>query len=408
MSDRYSTGVNRSGPTIVILVENLSVPFDRRVWQEACTLRDAGYRVHVICPQSSESPALREVLDGIVVRRYRPVHEARGIAGYAVEYSIALVSMLALLLGIARRSRIDVIQVCNPPDLLFLAAIPLLLSRRTKLVFDQHDACPELLMAKGHDQASVAVKVTRAFERATYWLARVVISPNESYRSLALDRGHKSPADVFVVRSGPEVDRFSSAVASRRFHFGRELLVAYVGVMGIQDGVDYLLDAVDVVVNSLGRTDIQFTLAGSGPEYERLQQRTQSMQLEAHVCFLGRVSEADLGELLVSSDVCVNPDEFNRMNDISTMNKVVEYMAVAKPIVQFDLTEGRVSAEDASEYVAPNDASALAKAICELMDDPDRRLRMGEFGRARLSQHLAWQYQVPPLLAAYARATSSS
>jgi glycosyltransferase involved in cell wall biosynthesis len=395
-----------SGPVVVILVENLSVPFDRRVWQEANALRDAGYRVHVICPRSPESPSLREVLDGIAVYRFRQVHEARGIGGYAIEYSVALASMFVLLLGIARRSQIDLIHVCNPPDLLFLPAVPFLLSKKTRLIFDQHDACPELMVAKGRGEHSPAVRVTKAFERATYWLARVVISPNQSYRSLALDRGGKLPDDVFVVRSGPQLERFADAAVSRRFHFGHEYLVAYVGVMGIQDGVDYLLDAVDVIVNSLGRTDIQFTLAGSGPEYERLCERTRSMNLGDHVRFLGRVSDADLGELLVSADVCVNPDEFNRMNDISTMNKVVEYMAVAKPIVQFDLKEGRVSAEDASEYVAPNDSSALGKAICELMDDPDRRRKMGEFGRRRLENHLAWEHQIKSLLAAYARAVA--
>jgi glycosyltransferase involved in cell wall biosynthesis len=394
-----------TGPVVVILVENLSVPFDRRVWQEACTLRDAGYRVHVICPRSAESPASREVLDGIAIYRYRAGYEARRARGYAVEYSLALASMFLLLLRIARRARIDIIHVCNPPDLLFVPAIPFLFSQRTRLIFDQHDACPELLMAKGRDEGSTAVKVTRLCERATYWLASVVISPNESYRSLALDRGKKKPEDVFVVRSGPQVDRFASSIPSRRFHFDHPFLAAYVGVMGIQDGVDYLLDAVDVVVTSLGRRDIQFTLAGSGPEYARLCERAKSMKLEDHVRFLGRVSESDLGELLVSADVCVNPDEFNRMNDISTMNKVVEYMAVAKPIVQFDLKEGRVSAEDASEYVAPNDSTALANAICALIDDPERRDRMGQFGRDRLENHLSWDHQEKSLLSAYARAT---
>ncbi len=407
MSRSSATGAVGDGPVVVILVENLSVPFDRRVWQEACALRDAGYRVHVVCPRSDESPALSEVIEGVVVRRYRPGHEARGIGGYGIEYGIALTSMLFRLLGIRRRTRIDVVHVCNPPDLLFLPAIPFLWSKKTSLIFDQHDVCPELMIAKGKGESSLAVRVTKLLEAVTYWLAKVVIAPNESYRDVALKRGHKNSDNVFVVRSGPNIERFADAKASDRFHCGHAYLVAYVGVMGIQDGVDYLIDAVDVIVNSFGRTDIEFSLAGSGPEFERLNERIKTMNLSEHIRFLGRVSEADLGELLASADVCVNPDEYNRMNDISTMNKVVEYMALAKPIVQFDLKEGRISAQDASEYVTPNDPTALAKAICELVDDPERRRKMGEFGYERLVNHLAWKHQISSLLHAYERAITA-
>ena len=389
-------------PTVVILVENLAVPFDRRVWQEALALQSAGYRVHVVCPRSPQHPLGREVLEGVCIHRYRPLCEANNMAGYVLEYGVALVSMLAIVCGIARRGRIAVIQACNPPDLLFLAALPFVLGGRTRFVFDQHDVGPELMIAKGKSEHGIAVRLTRVLERVTFRLATVSIATNESYRDIAVGRGRMDPDNVFVVRSGPNVARFAEAAPSGRFHAGHRFLVAYVGVMGIQDGVDYLIDAAEYLVRKLGRTDVQFTLAGDGTEFGRLTERVDAMGLGSHVRFLGRVSDRDLGDLLASADVCVNPDEYNQMNDMSTMNKIMEYMALGRPIVQFDLTEGRVSAGAASLYVARNDASALAVGIAELLDEPIRREEMGEIGRARVATRLSWEHQVPALLEAYA------
>jgi glycosyltransferase involved in cell wall biosynthesis len=358
--------------------------------------------VHIVSPSSPQVPARHEILNGVTVHRYRPVYEAKNTLGYVLEYGVALASMLVVLAKIARRQRIDVIQACNPPDLLFLVALPFVLLRGARFVFDHHDAGPELMESKGHGSGSIAVRMARLFEAMTFRLASTSIATNESYKQIAVERGCMAPTDVFVVRSGPDMERFAHARPSRRLHFDHDYLVAYVGVMGIQDGVDNLIDAAHHLVKVRGRTDVQFTLAGSGTEFERLAERVRQLGLEQHVCLLGRVPDDELGELLASADVCINPDEYDRMNDISTMNKIMDYMALSKPIVQFDLTEGRVSAGDASLYVERNDATALARGIAELLDDESRRKQMGEIGRERLEGGLAWEYQVPKLLAAYA------
>jgi len=391
-------------PRVLILVENLAVPFDKRVWQEARTLRDAGYDVNVICPRSSQHPQAREVLEGVTIHRYASPFEARRAVGYLLEYPLALAAQLTLALKVHRAGRLDVIQACNPPDLLFLVAQPFRLLTRTRFVFDHHDACPELMMAKGRRPGSFLVRLMERLERLTFATADVSIATNESYRRIAIERGGMAPEDVFVVRSAPTLDRFAHALEDPAVRRGKRHLVAYVGVMGIQEGIDYLLDAADLLVNRHGRRDIQFSLAGSGPEFARLVARVEELGLQENVTFLGRISDDDLATLLATADVCVNPDEANEMNDISTMNKIMEYMALGKAVVQFDLTEGRVSAGDASLYARPNDAGSLADCIAELLDAPWRRARMGEIGRSRFMTRLSWEHSVPHLLAAYDRA----
>jgi glycosyltransferase involved in cell wall biosynthesis len=388
---------------VLILVQNLPVPFDRRVWQEACALRDAGYDVTVICPRSEQHPAAREELEGVHVRRYRPWLEARTLRGLLVEYTVALCAMSWLAWRVAARRRIDVVQACNPPDLLFLVALPLVLLRGARFVFDHHDASPELLVAKGHPPNSRVVALARALERLTFGCAVVSIATNESYRHIACARGGMAPEDTFVVRSGP-AQGFDPVPPDLELKRGRRYLVGYVGVMGVQEGIDHLLDAADLVVRKHGRDDVTFALAGSGPEAKRLQARAESMGLSDHVRFLGRIPDAELVRLLSTADVCVNPDEVNTLNDISTMNKILEYMALGRPIVQFDVKEGRSSAGPSSLYAAPNDATSLAEAICRLLDDDELRERMGALGRGRYWTELAWSRQVPGLLAAYGRA----
>ena len=389
---------------VLILVQNLAVPFDRRVWQEACALRDAGYDVSVISPLSPEHPQKRERLDGVDVYRYSPVVEARGLAGFAVEYATALTAQTLLAWRVAIRGRIDVVHACNPPDLLFLVALPLVLLRRARFVFDHHDVSPELLMAKGHAPGSAVVRLSRLLERLMFGCAVASLAPNRSYRDIAVERGRMSPEDVFIVRSGPD-DRFrDGAPPDHRLKRGRRHLVSYVGVMGMQEGLDYLLDAARVIVKDYGRDDTCFLLAGDGPERERLRARSRDLGLESHVEFLGRIPDHELIALLRTADVCVNPDEANRMNDISTMNKVLEYMALGRPIVQFDLLEGRFSAGDASLYAVRNDPASLADCICTLLDDEELRARMGKSGRQRYESMLAWSHQVPQLIAAYERA----
>jgi glycosyltransferase involved in cell wall biosynthesis len=393
----------RRRPHVLILVQNLPVPLDRRVWQEALALVSAGYGVHVVCPRTREHPRRRETLNGVRIYRYSPGPEARQAAAYLIEYTIAILAQLWLALRIRVRHRIDVVQICNPPDLLFLVALPLV-ALGAGLIYDHHDACPELMIAKGHGEDAWQVRLAGLFEQLTYRFADVSVETNESYRDIALGRGGMSRDDVFVVRSAPATSVFANARPDFAWKQGRKHLVGYVGVMGLQDGLDYLIDAASVIILDWQRHDIQFVLVGAGPEFPRLRERVRSLGIDTHVVLTGRLPDDDLGSVLATADVCVNPDEANQMNDISTMNKVLEYMALGKPIVQFDLREGRVSAGNASLYADRNDATSLAACIIQLIDNPGARARMGQAGLQRLRTTLSWELQVPKLLAAYERA----
>jgi glycosyltransferase involved in cell wall biosynthesis len=273
-----------------------------------------------------------------------------------------------------------------------------------RLIYDHHDATPELMVAKGLREDGALVRLVMQFERMTYRFARVSIETNDSFRDIALRRGRMAPDDVFVVRSAPDLQRFANARPDDKWRRGRKHLVGYVGIMGSQDGLDYLIDAANLIVRDWKRDDIQFVLAGAGPELPRLRERVDSLGIADFIEFTGLISSGEeLGSMLATADVCVSPDEANRMNDISTMNKVVEYMALGKPIVQFDLHEGRFSAAGASLYAARNDVSSLAEAIIALTDDAEMAARMGQIGRDRLATTLSWELQVPKLLAAYER-----
>jgi glycosyltransferase involved in cell wall biosynthesis len=389
---------------VLILDQNLPVPFDRRVWQEAQALSAVGYRIHVVCPRTREYPSRRETIGGISIYRYSPGPEAGRFAGYLLEYLVAITAQLGIALRIHARHRIAVVHICNPPDLLFLVALPLM-ALGSRLIYDHHDACPELMIAKGCPEKGWQVRLATLFERLTYRACDVAIETNESYRAIALGRGRMRPDNVFVVRSAPDADRFAGARPGARWRHGRKHLVGYVGVMGVQDGLDHLLDAARLIVQGQHRDDIQFVLVGDGPELARLRGRAVAMGLADQVVFTGRLSEADLGAVLATADVCINPDGASRMNDISTMNKVLEYMALGKPIVQFDLHEGRVSAGGASLYATRDDDTSLADCITRLIDDALLRRQMGQLGLHRLKTTLSWESQVPHLLAAYQRAT---
>jgi glycosyltransferase involved in cell wall biosynthesis len=400
------TQAARNGRRVLIHVQNLPVPFDRRVWQEALALDAAGYEVHVICPRTKAYPQRREFLDGIRIYRYSPGREADRLLGYLVEYGIAVLSQLRLALAIRLRRRIDVVHICNPPDLLFLVALPLV-ALGARLIYDHHDATPELMIAKGHRENSRLVRLMMALERLTYRCCHVSIETNDSFRDIALRRGAMSPENVFVVRSAPNVQRFANARPDDVWRRGRKHLVGYVGIMGAQDGLDYLIEAANLIIRHWSRDDIQFVLVGGGTELRRLQEHVNSLSIGDQVEFTGIVSADDkLGAILSAADVCVSPDAANRMNDISTMNKIMEYMALGKPVVQFDLHEGRVSARDASLYARRNDVSSLAENIIRLVDDAELQRRMGEIGQQRLRTLLSWEQQVPELLAAYERVLS--
>ena len=388
------------GRRILIIVENLPLPFDRRVWHECRTLTAAGANVSVICPIGKGYEARHEVLDGVDIYRHSLPLDAKGALGYLVEYSSALFHETRLALKIAWTHGFDTLQACNPPDLIFLIALPFKLFGK-RFIFDHHDINPELFEAKFNKRGALW-KLMVLLERWTFRSADVVISTNESYRSIALTRGGVKPEDVFVVRSGPDLNRLVVSDPDPEWKNGRQHMVGYVGVMGDQEGIDLLLESVRIVVRDKGR-DVQFVLVGGGPALPGLKALAQTLGIAGHVTFTGRAPDDVLFSALSSADICVNPDRFNPMNDKSTMNKILEYMAFSKPIVQFDVTEGRHSARDASLYARANDSRDFADKIVELLDDPARCRQMGDYGRNRVETELSWDHQVDTLIAAYTR-----
>lgn len=399
-SGRAESGRPRgAGRKVLIIVQNLPVPFDRRVWQEASELAANGYGVSVICPRGRGCEARYECLSGVHIYRHPLPLEARGPWGYLIEYAASLFWELTLAVKVLRRHGFNVIHACNPPDDLFLiGALFKLLGKR--FLFDHHDINPELYEAK-FGRRGPLYRLMRLAERLTFLTADVTIATNESYRHIAITRGRMRPDRVFVVRSGPSLERLRPVPPAPELKRGRAFLVGYVGVMGQQEGIPYLIEAVRHIVYGLRRDDVQFALAGGGPSLEEMRRLAADRGVAAHMTFLGRVPDGELLEVLSTAEVCVNPDEANAMNDKSTMNKIMEYMALGKPIVQFDLTEGRFSAGASSLYAKPNDAVDLAEKIVALLDDPERRAAMGRFGRQRVETQLAWPYEAPKLLAAY-------
>jgi glycosyltransferase involved in cell wall biosynthesis len=388
----------------LILVENLSVPFDRRVWQECTTLRDAGWEVHVICPQGTKRDTEAEaVIDQVHIHRYPLTAATGGPAGYLREYGTALWHTFRL----ARRiGPVDVVHACNPPDLLFLVA-RMLKRQGAKLIFDQHDLVPELYLSRFDRGQDVLYRGVCALERSTYRAADVVIATNESYRQVALIRGGKRPEDVFVVRSAPVVERFHEVPVEPELKRGKPYLLCYLGVMGPQDGVDYALRALASLRDEVGRDDWQAVFVGAGDTFDEMVALSKQLGLDNQVEFTGRVSDADLLRYLSAADVCLSPDPLNPLNDVSTMNKIMEYMAMSKPIVSFELREARVSAGDAALYAPPNDVTEFARLVGELLDAPEERVRMGKLGQERVSGPLAWGNSQQALLAAYERAVRS-
>lgn len=388
-----------SGRKVLIIVENLPVPFDRRVWQEARTLHEAGAQVCVICPIGKGFEARYEVLEGIHIYRHPLPPEGSRALGYLREYTAALLWESHLAWKILFRHGFDTIHGCNPPDLIFLVAWQFrLLGKR--YLFDHHDINPELYEAK-FNRRDGFWRLMRLFEWITFKSARTVISTNESYKAIAIQRGGKRPEDVFVVRSGPDLSRVKAVPPDPALKRGRRFLVGYVGVMGAQEGIDLLLEAAHYLVQEQQRDDIQFVLVGGGPSLAEMEQLAQNLGIADAVTFTGRAPDETLFAVLSTADVCVNPDRVNPMNDKSTMNKILEYMALGKPIVQFEVTEGRYSAGESSLYAMPNDAMDFAEKIAELLADEERRARMGEIGRRRVESELAWSYEAPKLIAAY-------
>ncbi|MEM9310798.1 MAG: glycosyltransferase family 4 protein [Pseudomonadota bacterium] len=391
-----------SGKHVLIVVENLPLPFDRRVWQEARTLKAAGAAVSIICPVGKGHEERYEVIEGIEIHRHPLPLEASGALGFLLEYSAALFWETWLAWQIFFKHRFDVIQGCNPPDLIFLVAAPFKLFG-VKYIFDHHDINPELYEAK-FGRRGFFWRLMVAFERLTFRFADVSIATNESYKTIAVERGAMDADKVHVVRSGPDLSRLKRVEPVASWKNGRAHMVGYVGVMGEQEGIDLLIDAVDYLVREKGRKDIQFVLVGGGPALDDLKALTAQRGLADFITFTGRAPDQELFEVLSTMEIGVNPDRVNAMNDKSTMNKIMEYMSLGKAMVQFDVTEGKFSAREASLYAKPNDACDMGDKIIELIDDPERRAAMGAFGRKRVIDELNWQHQITPLLAAYKQA----
>jgi glycosyltransferase involved in cell wall biosynthesis len=396
----FKRGNCRPKGRVLMIVENLSVPFDRRVWAEASTLKRSGYLVSIICPQGRMNTDAYEMIDGIHIYRHPLPLEAKGKLGYLLEYASALYWEFILSIKIYRKHGFNIIHGCNPPDLIFLIGAFWKAFFGVKFLFDHHDLNPELFEAK-FNRRGILWHTLLYLERLTFRLADVSIATNDSYRQIAIDRGGKSPASVFTVRSGPNLDRVREVATADKWKNGRKYLVAYIGVIGEQEGLDLLLESIRHIVKERGRHDIHFAIMGSGPNWKEIVSLASQIGVADFITFTGTVADEVLLEVLSTADVCVNPDRPNAMNDKSTMNKIMEYMAVGRPIVQYDLTEGRVSAQNASLYARNTDTADFGEKILQLVDDAERRRVMGEYGKKRVNDELAWPYEEPKLLAAY-------
>jgi len=390
--------------TVLIIVENLPVPFDTRVWKEALALHAGGYEVCVICPKGKGFEKSYEHLDGVHVYRHTMPNEGSGPMGYLLEYGAALFWESLYAWRVFRKHRFDVIEGCNPPDNIFLIAWFYKLFG-VKYIFDHHDVMPELYEEK-FEKRGFLYKMQVWLEKLTFRTADVSMATNHTYKGVACSRGGMKPADVFVVRNGPDLEYFNPVPPVPARKHGKDFLVGYVGTMSVQEGLDILLEVADFIKKS-GRTDVHFTIVGGGPGLEQLRAQNIEMGTTDVVDFTGRINDEDLLEILSTADVCVNPDRPGDMNDMSTMIKIMEYMALEKPIVQFDLKEGRFSAGEASLYAdGSKQVESFAEKILWLLDHPEERERMGKLGRERVENELAWEYSVPHLLAAYERVFS--
>ena len=385
---------------VLIIVQNLPVPFDRRVWLECQALVSAGHQVSVICPKGDGDPAYA-VLNTVQLYKYLPYAPGGSKISFITEYVYSFLATLRLTFRARRSGRFDVIQACNPPDIFWPIALMLRRLDGTLFVFDHHDLCPELYESRFADGPRLPLRGLLALERRTHRTADHVISTNESYREIAIRRSGKASADVTVVRTGPDPDRLCRGPAEPELRRGRPFLAVYIGVMGPQDGVDIVVRAADVIVREFGREDIAITLIGSGDCFDDLVALRDELGLAGHVEFTGRAPDELVRQIMSTADVGLSPDPKNPLNDVSTMNKTMEYMAFELPVVAFDLRETRVSAGDAAVYVAPNDVHDYAAAIVDLIDDESKRAQLGKRGRARVEQELAWNHQERAYLGVY-------
>jgi glycosyltransferase involved in cell wall biosynthesis len=393
-------------PGILIIVENLTVPLDRRVWQEACALRDAGYTVSVVCPKGGRHTAPYEQLDDIHIFRHPLPVEASGPLGYLAEYSTALFFEFVLSVKAYFKVGFDVVQACNPPDLLFVIGGFWKYLFGKPFVFDHHDINPELYEAK-FGRRGAWHQLLHFFERQTFRVADVAIATNETFRDIATGRGRMDKDRVFIVRSVPDTSRFRRVTPDPALKNGRKHLVGFVGIMGAQDGVDLMVEAMNAIVHELGRNDVQALIVGTGTELPRLEKLAVSRGLQDYITFPGFQSGNALLTAMSTFDIGIIPDPKNVYNDKISMNKVLEYMTLGIPFVQFDLNEGRKMAADAALYAADNCPRSLASCMLTLLDDAPLRERTAAEGVARAKSLLRWDEERGRLLAAYESALGS-
>ena len=389
---RFDTLSAHPRPRTLTIVQNLPVPFDRRVWLECQALTAAGYDVTVVCPKGKNDPG-HQVLDGVTLLKYRPYAPGGGPLGFVVEYAYSFLATAALVFKARRKGKFAVLQACNPPDIFWPIARWLRRRDGTPFVFDHHDLCPELYDSRFPDGRPLPKRGLLALEKATFDTADHVVATNASYAEVAMRRGSKAPNDVTVVRTGPDQERLRRKAAIPELRRGRKHLVAYIGVMGPQDGVDLAVRAAAYIVRNLGREDVAFTFMGAGDSHQQIVALRDELGLQDYVELPGRVPDDTVVNVLSAAAVGLSPDPKNPLNDVSTMNKTLEYMAFELPVVAFDLKETRVSAGEAATYIASGDVEAYARAIVELLDDGDKRAAMGKAGRIRIEQELGWSFQ---------------
>ena len=392
MGGLTGAGESNSRPRALIIVQNLPVPFDRRVWLESNALTAAGYDVTVICPKGKGDPE-REVIDGVTLLKYRPYAPGGGALGFVLEYAYSFLATARLVFRARRQGTFDVLQACNPPDIFWPIARWLRRRDGSRFVFDHHDLCPELYDSRFPDRSALPRRGLLALEKATFRTADHVVSTNASYAEIAMRRGGKATPDVTVVRTGPDGQRLQRKAPVPELRRGRRHLVAYIGVMGPQDGVDLAVRAAAHVVHDLGREDVAFTFMGSGDSYDELAALRDELRMQDYLELPGRVPDETVLDVLSTAEVGLSPDPKNPLNDVSTMNKTMEYMAFELPVVAFDLKETRVSAGEAACYIKSGDVPAYAKAIVELLDNQEKRESMGRLGRLRISEELGWPHQ---------------
>lgn len=389
------------GNHILFIVENNSVPHDRRVWNEALAVKELGYDVSIICPADRKQADNRNIIKGIRIYRHPRAPEGSGKWAVLAEYINATCWELLLSIRVFMFHPFKVIHAANPPDHIFLIALPFKIAG-VKFVFDHHDLMPETYIAK-YGAKGIVHRILLWMERLSFWAADIVISTNESYKKIAIERGSRAEKDVIVVRNGPNLSNIPEVKPNPHLLAGFRYLIGYHGIIGQQECMENLLQAANYVVKDLHRDDIKFAIVGSGPHLSNVIRMSKDMGLENYVQFFGYVPDHTLYEILKTSDICVNPEFRNEFTNKSTMIKVMEYMTFRKPIVQFYTLEGHFTAGESAVYIRANDVKQFARAILELLEDPVRRDKLGRIGRKRIEESLNWDIQKHNLKTVYQR-----